>query len=47
VTKLNGNPVSTPKLYDELASWFPLLTPPEDYAEEADVYRRIIEKHVG
>jgi len=43
----DGNPVSTLKLYNDLASWFPLLTPPEDYAEEADVYRRIIEKHVG
>lgn len=35
------NPVLTPKLYYELASWFPLLTPPEHYAEEADTYRRI------
>lgn len=38
------NPVLTPKLYYELASWFPLLTPPEHYAEEADTYRRIIER---
>jgi len=42
-----GNPVLALKLYNELASWFPLLTPPEDYAGEADVYRRIIEKNVG
>lgn len=27
------------KLYDELAAWYPLLTPLEDYAEEAPVYR--------
>jgi len=43
----DGNPVSAPKLYNELASWFPLLTPPEDYAVEADVYRRTIERHFG
>ena len=43
----DGNPVSAPKLYNELASWFPLLTPPEDYAVEADVYRRTIERHIG
>lgn len=28
-----------PKLYAELASWFHLLTAPEDYAEEAERYR--------
>jgi SAM-dependent methyltransferase len=27
------------KLYSELASWWPLLSPPEDYAEEAAFYR--------
>lgn len=32
----------TPKLYAELASWFPLLTAPEDYAEEAALYRRLL-----
>jgi SAM-dependent methyltransferase len=31
-----------PKLYSELASWFHLLTAPEDYAEEADHYRRVL-----
>jgi hypothetical protein len=30
---------STPLLYGELASWFHLLTPPEDYAAEAAWYR--------
>lgn len=40
----DGNPVSAPKLYNELASWFPLLTPAEQYAEEADTYRRTIER---
>jgi SAM-dependent methyltransferase len=41
----DGNPASAPKLYNELASWFPLLTPPEDYAEAAGIYRRIIERY--
>ncbi len=31
-----------PYLYGELAPWFPLLTAPEEYAEEAAVYRRIL-----
>jgi SAM-dependent methyltransferase len=29
---------SLPRLYTELASWFHLLTAPEEYAEEADFY---------
>ncbi|HET7235133.1 MAG TPA: class I SAM-dependent methyltransferase [Actinomycetota bacterium] len=32
----------TPALYDELADWWPLLSAPEDYAEEAQEYRRLI-----
>jgi SAM-dependent methyltransferase len=31
-----------PKLYDELASWWPLLSPPTDYAEEAAFYERTL-----
>ena len=31
-----------PKLYTELADWWPLLSAPEDYAEEAEFYRRHI-----
>ncbi len=31
-----------PKLYEGLASWFHLLTAPEDYADEAEQYRRIL-----
>jgi SAM-dependent methyltransferase len=31
-----------PKLYSELASWWPLLSAPEDYAEEAEFYRKAI-----
>lgn len=30
-----------PRLYRDLAPWYPLLTPPEDYAEEAAVYLRL------
>jgi len=31
-----------PLLYNELASWFHLLSAPEDYAEEAEFYRKTI-----
>ncbi|MDZ4278749.1 MAG: class I SAM-dependent methyltransferase, partial [Dehalococcoidia bacterium] len=31
-----------PKLYGKLAPWFHLLTAPEDYGEEASIYRRLI-----
>ena len=33
---------SQPRLYSDLASWFTLLTAPEDYAEEAKFYRKTI-----
>ncbi|MEO7086175.1 MAG: class I SAM-dependent methyltransferase, partial [Gemmatimonadaceae bacterium] len=29
-----------PRLYDDLASWWPLLSPPDDYDDEADDIRR-------
>jgi ubiquinone/menaquinone biosynthesis C-methylase UbiE len=32
-----------PKLYSGLANWFHLLTCPEDYAEEAEFYRKAIQ----
>ena len=32
----------SPKLYRELAAWWPLFSAPEDYAEEAEDYRRLI-----
>jgi SAM-dependent methyltransferase len=35
----------TPKLYERLASWFHLLTAPEDYGEEAEFYRRLMLEH--
>lgn len=34
-----------PKLYSDLADWYPLLTPVADYAEEAAFYRRLFESH--
>ncbi len=34
--------MTAPKLYGDLASWFHLLTAPEDYAEEAEVYRQTL-----
>lgn len=30
------------KLYEELASWWPVLSSPEDYAEEAEFFREIL-----
>ena len=30
------NPPSGPRLYHDLAAWWPLLSPPEDYAEESE-----------
>jgi SAM-dependent methyltransferase len=34
-----------PRLYRDLAEWYPLLTPVADYAEEAAFYLRLFEKH--
>ena len=31
-----------PRLYRDLAGWFHLLTAPDEYAEEAEFYRRVI-----
>ena len=31
-----------PHLYTDLASWWPLISPPEDYAEEAEEFIRIL-----
>ena len=33
-----------PKLYDELAPWWPLMSAPEDYEEEAAFYGRALEE---
>ena len=34
--------MTTLKLYDELADWWPLLSPPEDYADEAAFFGRVL-----
>ena len=34
-----------PRLYGDLADWYPLLTPVGDYVEEAGFYRRLFETH--
>jgi SAM-dependent methyltransferase len=31
-----------PRLYSDLAGWYRLLTPPEEYADEAGVYARLL-----
>ena len=33
-----------PKMYDELASWWPLLSPPSEYEEEAAFYARTLDE---
>lgn len=33
---------ATPKLYQELAEWWPLLSAPEEYAEEAAYFARLL-----
>lgn len=35
------------KLYDELADWWPLMSPPEEYEEEAAFYLRTIVEGAG
>ena len=35
----------TPLLYGELAPWWPLLSAPSDYEEEASHYGRLLEEH--
>ena len=37
-----NNDKQTPRLYDDLASWRHILSAPEDYAEEAEYFRKII-----
>ena len=31
------------KMYDDLAAWWPLLSPPNDYLDEAEFFRRVLE----
>jgi SAM-dependent methyltransferase len=39
------SPEEGPRLYRDLADWYPLLTPVGDYVEEAGFYRRLFEEH--
>jgi SAM-dependent methyltransferase len=34
--------MTLPRLYRDLTEWWPLLSAPTDYAEEAEVYRRVL-----
>jgi SAM-dependent methyltransferase len=36
------DPEQLPKLYRQLAGWWTLLSPPEEYAEEAELYRKAL-----
>lgn len=38
---------ASPRLYRDLAEWYPLLTPVVDYVEEAAFYRRLFETHAA
>src|SRR4029450_3379119 len=42
-----GTVEETPRLYRDLAEWWPLLSAPEEYAEEAEEYRRLIDEASG
>ena len=42
MTDLVSHPPELPRLYRDLAGWWPLLSSPEDYAEEAEFYRQSI-----
>jgi SAM-dependent methyltransferase len=37
-----ASPTDRPKMYSQLASWFHLLTSPDEYAVEADIYARVL-----
>ncbi len=45
MTDPGNEPDRGPRLYRELADWYPLLTPVADYAEEAAFYQRLFETH--
>jgi SAM-dependent methyltransferase len=39
--------MGTPRLYGDLASWFHLLSSPAEYAEEAELYARLLTETAG
>jgi len=40
-------PDALPAMYNTLADWWPLLSPPEDYAEEAAYFHGLLSGHTG
>ena len=40
--RLHAADMNMPRLYGDLASWWPVLSSPEDYAEDAAFYRKTI-----
>jgi len=46
-SKQGDEPDQGPRLYRDLADWYPLLTPVDDYVEEVAFYRRLFETHCG
>lgn len=39
---MNDDLSDLPRLYRDLADWWPILSTPEDYAEEAEIYRQAL-----
>lgn len=44
-TRKRRSPVGRLRLYTDLASWWPLCSAPQEYREEAEIYRRTILQH--
>ncbi|HSV31813.1 MAG TPA: class I SAM-dependent methyltransferase [Atribacteraceae bacterium] len=44
---MDSHDIKTYRLYDELAWLFPILTPPEEYAEEAECWKTVLRKNLG
>ena len=42
-----GHDDQSPRFYRELAAWWPLMSPPEDYAEEAVFFHRLFDEYAG
>ncbi len=41
------SPVTQPRLYGDLAKWWPLVSPVEDYAAEAEILRSVFREKLG
>ena len=39
--------MTTARLYTDLAAWWPLLSAPADYAEEAAFYRQLLDEAIA